>query len=82
MKQHELKTWQPWFDDTLMGRKTFEFRKNDRDFQKGDRLLLREYNPHTETYSGTALAVRVTYIIKDAPDLPEGYCIMGIERLS
>lgn len=41
--EHELKTMPAFFEAVLSGEKTAEVRKNDRSFQKGDKLLLREY---------------------------------------
>lgn len=45
---HELKTWPQYFCRVADGSKTFEVRKNDRGFQQGDEVLLREWNPKTE----------------------------------
>lgn len=42
---HELKTWPQYFKRIDDGSKTFEIRRNDRGFQQGDTLRLREYNP-------------------------------------
>lgn len=42
---HSLKTLPVYFAAVLRGDKTFEVRKNDRDFQTGDTLILREYDP-------------------------------------
>jgi len=44
-QQHDLKAWPEFFDALASRRKTFEVRKNDRDYQLGDVLLLREYAP-------------------------------------
>lgn len=63
MKVHELKCWTQFFERILDGTKTFELRKNDRDFQVGDFLLLREYDPETQRYSGRLQYVRVPYIL-------------------
>lgn len=40
MKIHELKLDTEYFDDVKSGLKTFEIRKNDRDFKVGDVLAL------------------------------------------
>lgn len=42
---HKLKTVQPFFDAVWSGEKTFEVRKNDRNFNIGDRLMLIEVVP-------------------------------------
>ena len=36
MKLHELKILHPYLVDITIGNKTFELRKNDRDYQVGD----------------------------------------------
>lgn len=43
MKTHELKLDIQYFDDVKSGKKNFEIRKNDRDFQVGDILELKAY---------------------------------------
>lgn len=43
MKTHELKLDIKYFDDVKSGKKNFEIRKNDRDFQVGDVLNLKAY---------------------------------------
>ncbi len=43
MKTHELKLDIKYFDDVKSGKKNFEIRKNDRDFQVGDVLELKAY---------------------------------------
>lgn len=42
---HELKVIPPYFDALVSGSKTFEVRKNDRAYQRGDVLILREWHP-------------------------------------
>lgn len=46
MTTHDLKCWPEFFDAIARGEKTFEVRKNDRGFQKGDRLRLLKYDPN------------------------------------
>lgn len=44
MAEHILKVVSPYFAALLDGSKTFEVRRNDRAFQRGDRLILWEYD--------------------------------------
>lgn len=49
MTTHKLKSWPVYFDAVKRGEKTFEGRRDDRGFQKGDRvILMRTYEeyPH------------------------------------
>lgn len=39
---HYLKIKPSYFESVLSGQKTFEFRKNDRDYHIGDELILAE----------------------------------------
>ena len=81
-KLHHLKTLPHFFKLTADGIKTFEYRKNDRDFNSGDILILKEYNPDKETYSGKFLIAIVGLIIYGGQvGIPEDYVVMGIRVL-
>jgi hypothetical protein len=82
IKTHELKTIQPYFDECKKGNKKFEFRKNDRNFEVGDEVLLREYDPETDTYSGNAMRAKITYILNEFGGLGSGYCVLSLEFLT
>ena len=71
MATHELKIWPEYFEAIIAGTKTFDLRKNDRDFQVGDILWLREWHPNGHYYSGRETMQRVTYIL---PHLPMAGC--------
>lgn len=43
---HELKIWPQFYAAVKDGRKTFEVRENDRAFQAGDTVTLREWDPN------------------------------------
>lgn len=76
---HELKTWPAEFQAIAEERKRFDLRKNDRDYRLGDSLLLREFNPDTQAYSGRYILAKVTYILYGGSyGLPEPLCIMSI----
>lgn len=77
---HELKTWPEYFQAVWNNEKTFEVRKNDRDYKVGDKLVLREYDP-TSGYTGSGLVVHVTYILDNPTFVKEGHVIMGIHRI-
>jgi hypothetical protein len=77
---HELKTWPRYFQMVLNGSKRFELRKDDRKYQPGDYLHLREYVPKDDRYTGEELVVMVNDVIRnlEVPGLSEGYCIMSL----
>jgi len=64
---HNLKTWPKFFEMVRSGRKTFELRVNDRNFQVGDILDLHEWVPETETYTGRRECRLVADVIDLAP---------------
>lgn len=79
-RTHELKTWPEYFQAVLTGLKTFEVRENDRDFQVGDVLRLREYEPIPMTYTGRECFRTVTYVAKASNliRLPTHDVILGL----
>ena len=79
MKTHSLKTVQPFFSQVKNGTKTFELRRNDRDFQVNDEVYLKEYDLETNSFSGQELRAKITYVLKDWTGLEDGYCIFSIE---
>lgn len=59
---HHLKCHPPYFEKIVSGTKKFEIRKNDRDFEVGDVLVLQEYEPiiYCECYPGEYRGNRCT----------------------
>lgn len=43
--EHELKIWPQFYARVKNGSKTFEVRNNDRNFQMGDTVVLKEWDP-------------------------------------
>jgi len=78
-KTHLLKCWPEFFRAIQRGQKRFEIRRNDRDYQVGDCLVLKEFEPDTQTYSGQQLAERVIYMTV-AFQQPE-FVVLGIEHV-
>lgn len=77
--EHELKTWPPYFEAVVLGFKTFEIRKLDRNFDIGDTLRLREWLPDKEEYTGRECRVTVTYMTDFEQRI--GYGVLGIKLL-
>ena len=78
---HELKTHADILCDIKEGLKTFEFRRNDRDFQVGDILRLREFIPEFGGVTEKFLDVKITYILWGGCGLPAGYVVMSIIKI-
>lgn len=82
---HELKTLEKYFNAMATGEKNFELRKNDRSFGIGHELLLREYNPHSKSYTGRILRRKINYVLGGSEaeqfGLKPGYCIMGLKEV-
>lgn len=75
---HELKTYPKYFQETIEGNKPFEIRKNDRNFQVGDVLLLKEWDN-----IGREVGAMVRYILDDKfIGLAEGYVALGLQILT
>lgn len=78
MKTHDLKVWPLPFQAIADGLKEWEFRKNDRNYQIGDELVLREYDPKTQSHTGRGFTRVVTFILEQGFGLPDGYVIMSL----
>lgn len=77
---HTLKTWPPFFADCVSGVKTFEVRLNDRKYQVGDMLVLLEWIPDTQKWTGQAACFVVTYLVPGGQfGIASDYCVMGIK---
>lgn len=61
IKHHDLKTLPQYFDAVYNGRKTFEVRKNDRDFRSSDSVTLKEWSEE-DGYSGREFRFTIGYV--------------------
>lgn len=60
--QHDVKSWVGLFEPILQNEKKHDLRVLDRDYNVGDTLLLREYDPETTEYTGRSCTRKITYI--------------------
>lgn len=95
MKLHELKIKYEYLKEVAAGRKTFELRKNDRDYQVGDLIkfncidstkIIKKpacYTLTSDEYIRDDLLYKITYVLKDVPQygLDADYCILAIKRV-
>lgn len=78
MKRHDLKILPEYFNAVINNTKNFEIRKNDRNYQVGDILVLNEYFPN-QGYSGKKVERIITYIT-DFMQQPD-YIVMAVRPL-
>ena len=74
---HELKIYTDFFNAVISGKKTFEIRKNDRNYKVGDMLALNEWD--WNAYTGNSCLVYVDFIIESPEYVKEGMVIMSIK---
>lgn len=79
-KIHHVKCETVFFEDVVNNRKPFEVRKNDRDYQVGDDMVLKEWDKDLQEFTGREDRVTIIYLLEDYPGIEEGYCVLGIER--
>lgn len=78
-KIHVLKIVEPYFTDVKSGKKTFEVRRHDREYEVGDvvRLNLYSNGEITPFY----LIREITYILDNPEYCKEGYIVFGIKKI-
>ncbi len=94
---HDLKTWPVYFEEIWRGLKNVELRFNDRDYQTGDILALREWEPSPKPdsgasplwgakYTGRLVLARVKHVLEVKAVMeavmPEGWVALSIEVIS
>lgn len=76
-KVNEIKIAAMYYEDVVRGKKTFELRKNDRNYKVGQGLKLLEFKDGKHT--GRIIEADIGYMLEDYTGLAEGYCILGIK---
>lgn len=82
---HVLKSRPYLFQPMVDGNKVHDMRRADRDFAVGDRVILREHEHVTDTYTGRKLNGRITYVTSETNPcalsteaMGEGYVVLSI----
>ena len=90
IREHELKVVAPYFDALESGEKSFEVRRDDRGFQRGDILILKEWMPYNEHaqyssertphFSGREIRKRIVWILTGGQfGVEAGHVVMALE---
>lgn len=83
MKIHKIKTWEQFMMDVATGKKPFEIRFNDREYEFGDKLILCGWNNHSEEYTGEEIEADITYILNGGQfGIEPGYVVIGIKVIT
>lgn len=67
MAEIKKKVWPEYFQLIKNGTKKFELRLADFELKEGDTLILEEFDPETNTYSGRKIIKKAKSIIKVNP---------------
>ncbi len=80
---HNLKCWPEYYEASESGAKPFEFRVFDRPYKVNDYVLLEEFNPKTQSFTGRSMLQKITYLLDlgsmpgDIGALLKGYVVLG-----
>lgn len=64
MRRIEKKAWPYLFEKTLSGEKQFDLRIAEFECEVGDILVLREWDPEKNEYTGRELEKEISFIVK------------------
>lgn len=78
-KIHYLKTINPYFSEIWNSHKTFELRIDDRNYEAGDEIYLKEYHKENDKYSGRIVRAEITYVLKSYVALMDYYCAFSFK---
>jgi ParB family transcriptional regulator, chromosome partitioning protein len=76
---HELKIKKCYLLHIIEGKKTFEVRKNDRDFQVGDTIRFLPLEDDDYEIKTPLANYEITYILADFGGLQQGHVAMAIK---
>jgi len=83
MQAHVLKCWPEHYHPIVDGSKKCEVRiGSDRKYEEGDWIILREWDPQVQLYTGNTLPVRITHVLHGPPLLPKNTWVLSIAPYS
>lgn len=89
MAVYKVKSWVAFYQAFKTGAKKHDMRDlKDRDYKVGDTLILQEYDPFEGKYTGSEMAMKITYITShntpcafSSAALDKNYCILSLEQV-
>lgn len=87
--EHTVKCWPDYFDAIERGEKTFDVRRDDRGYQKGDTLRLQKYkigsgfvsSPDGGRFSIHELRREITYVLTGGQfGIEPGYVVLALAQ--
>jgi len=88
VSENVLKTVDRYWDAVADGTKTFEVRKNDRAFQKGDTLILERWEYDNRkvlslSWPKRLISVKVAYLLQGGQfGIEPAYCVLGFKKVT
>lgn len=83
MADHELKIWPDYFRWVEDGHKSFEVRRYDRNYQPGQTLLLREWDPGSKEYTGRQAERKISFMMTGGKfGIKSGFCILQLYEVA
>lgn len=81
--EHEIGLLTQFVDPILRGEKTFEVRKNDRGYQKGDILIMTEryFKESNKSTSPRKIKAEVSYVLASGWGIKAGYVVLGLNNI-
>lgn len=80
--RHDVKIKPEYFEAVATGRKNFELRYDDRNYQVDDEVCLMEWD-RVRGFTGRHITVKITYILRNCTGLglETGFCIFSFKKL-
>lgn len=80
MARHSIKCKPEFFQPLLERNKNNEVRENDRDYQVGDILTIKEFDPLTrDGYTGRETLRTVTHVLRLFPAVDSKYVVLSLK---
>lgn len=88
---HTLKSWSMFYSDIMTGDRTSDIRcTDDRRFAVGDLMILKEFDPVKQVYTGRQCQVKITYVQQNKSNpcaishhaLADDYAVLSIRLLT